>query len=622
MLVVFGATFLAYFPALRGGFIWDDDGHVTKPALQSLHGLWRVWFEVGATQQYYPVLHSAFWLEHRLWGDATIGYHLVNVACHAASACLFAVILRRLFGSVFRGSEWLAALLFALHPVAVESVAWISEQKNTLSTLFYLLAALAYLDFDRKRGQASEIDAARSRIDFRGLTPCYLLASSLFVLAVLSKTVAATLPAALLVVFWCRRGSLSWRRDALPLLPWFAFGAAAGAFTAWVERRFIGAQGTEFALGWVERCLLAGRVIGFYLGKLFWPSGLIFIYPRWRVSAGDARQYLFPLAVAALLAALWFLRNRWRGPLAAFLFFGGSLFPALGFVDVYPFRYSYVADHFQYLASLGVIALVVAGWSGWAARGRVAVAAVILAGFGFLTWNQSRMYADIDTLYRTTLARNPGCWLAHNNLAGRLVASGRLDEAIGHYAEALRLDPRYPEAYDNLGIALALAGRREEAVANFEGALRLRPDFAEAHYNLGLTLVSAGRLPEAVEHYRAALRLSPNHAEIENNLGVALARLGQPLDAIEHYEQALRLRPGNPDMLANLGNALRMVGRYGEAIRDLRQALQEEPDSVEAHYNLGLALAAAGRRGEAEAEFSEAVRLRPDLARPQPPVAP
>ena len=391
--LLLAATALAYLPALRGGFLWDDDAHVTKAALRSLRGLAQIWFTVGATQQYYPVLHTAFWIEHRLWGDAVLGYHLVNVLGHATAAFLLVLILRRVerigpakvepvgpnapgaTRSTFVASTrsildipLLAGLIFALHPVSVESVAWISEQKNTLSTVFYLLAALVYfrwregrMDAETKVGTGGPpVRAGREtsteRTDGRAARPSlYLLALFCFVLAVLSKSVTATLPAALLVVLWWRRGAISWKADVRPLLPWFVFGAAVGLFTAWVERAYIGAQGSDFNLSLVERCLLAGRVVCFYLGRLIWPTNLVFIYPRWTVDASAAWQYSFPLGLLAAIAALWLGRRRGRGPLAAALFFVGTLFPVLGFVNVYPFIFSFVADHFQYLAAMGII---------------------------------------------------------------------------------------------------------------------------------------------------------------------------------------------------------------------------------------------------------------------------
>jgi protein O-mannosyl-transferase len=647
VLLVFGATLLVYFPALRGGFIWDDDHHVPTVALQSWHGLWRIWFELGSTQQYYPILFSAFWAQHRLWGEATLGYHLFSVLCHATSAWLFALVLRRIFGSALRGFEWFGALLFALHPVCVESVAWISEQKNTLSTVFYLLAALAYLRFDRDRRR-----------------PAYWLATGFFVLALLSKTVTATLPAALLVVGWWRRGRWPGRQDAVPLLPWFGLGAAAGLFSGWVERTYVGAQGGVFELSLAQRCLVAGREIWFYLGKLLWPANLIFIYPRWTVNAAEGWQWLYPIAALALLAVLWAIRGRSRGPLAALLFFVGTLFPTLGFFNIYAFIYSYVTDHWQYLASLGIIALAAGAWARWAwgpdatvgrretPRGlSLAAASLLLGGLGVLSWRQSRMYRDIDTFYRTTIAENPGCWLAHNNLANRLLQAGKVEEAIEHYEAAARLDAGDPEALDNLGVALASGGKAGEAIASFHAALGLRPDFPKAHYNLGLILAAVGRLPEAGEQYQAAVRENPRYAEAYNNLGVIQASTGRPAEAaasfaaalqllpdyseahnnlglllagsgrfpeaIAEYRTALRLDPRYPDAYDNLGIALASSGRNDEAMASFRAALQFRPDFIGAHYNLSITLRAAGRSAEADAELAAARRLRPAPGPPQ-----
>jgi Flp pilus assembly protein TadD len=645
----------AYLPVMQCGFVWNDSDYVTRSDLQSGSGLGRIWFEVGATEQYYPALHSAFWLEHRLWGNAAAGYHGVNILLHAISACLFVVILRRLWGSAgplgspveLGGASGPAppfdaalfgGLIFALHPVCVESVAWISEQKNTLSTVFYLLAALTYLRWREVQAQDAGRVGPGGRV--RPLAPSilgvssnersgataqpyprsiflYLLASLFFLLALLSKSVTATLPAALLVICWWQRGRLCWKQDVAPLAPWLAFGAAIGAFTGWVEHRFVGAQGADFTLHGIERVLLAGRIVWFYLGKLVWPADLIFIYPRWNMSAPEPGLYLYPIAALGLLAALWVLRRRSRAPLAAALFFVGSLFPALGFFDVYPFRYSFVADHFQYLASLGIIALAAGGWARWQgiALGRLA-ALLVLGLCGVLTWRQSRTYADADTLYRATLARNPDCWLAHNNLANDLLAAGQWDEATAHYREAQRVDPTRPEAAHNLGIALGRAGRPAEAIGAFERALRLRPDYAEAHYNLGVALAAVDRLPEAIEHYDAALRLSPNHAEVHDGLGMALARSGRASAAIEQFEQAIALQPGDAGAYNNLGTIHRLTGQNDAAVRDLEEALRLQPGFAAAHYNLSLAWRAEGQGGAADAEMAEALRLRSGAAAP------
>jgi len=591
---IFLVTLAAYGPAVHGGFVWDDDGHVTKPALQTLHGLWRIWFEIGATQQYYPVLHSAFWVEHRLWGDAAVGYHLVNIFLHATAACLFGLALSRLLAGR-RALPLFAALIFALHPVCVESVAWISEQKNTLSAVFYLLSALAYLNFDRTRK-----------------APVYFLALGLFALALLSKSVTATLPAALLVILWWKRGMLSWKHDIAPLLPWFAIGIASGLLTAWVERRYIGAHGAAFELSLLERGLLAGRVIWFYLAKLLWPANLIFTYPRWTVSAGIAWQYLFPLAAVALLAALWSIRRRTRGPLAGMLFFVGSLFPALGFFNVYPFVFSYVADHFQYLASLGIIGLAAAAFQNSKFEIRNFFALAILCILGTLTWRQCRNYRSEQILYETTLQKNPDSWMAHNNLGKVLFAHGRSAEAMKHYARAVAIMPTDAEAYNNMGIVLADAGRLPEAIAQYETALEIERDRPEVLNNEGTALVRSGRLPDAISRYEEALRLEPDYFVAEDNLGAALDAADRLREAVAHYERALQLHPDFPEAENHLGNALHRLGKIPEAGAHYERALRLKPDFPEARNNLGNIRREMGNLPEAIAEYQEALRLKPD----------
>jgi tetratricopeptide (TPR) repeat protein len=546
LAALFVAVFLVYQPAWNGGFLWDDSAHVTAAELRSWRGLWRIWFEVGATQQYYPLSHSAFWIQHRLWGDAPAGYHLVSIALHFAAAALAAVILRNLAVP----GAYLAAAVFALHPVHVESVAWISELKNTLSAVFYLAGALAYLRFDERGGRAR-----------------YGVALALFVLALCSKTVTASLPAALLVIAWWRRGRVTWQRDVLPLLPFFVLGACAGLLTVWVERKFTGAEGPEFDLTLAERVLVAGRAIWFYLAKLFWPVNLTFIYPRWRVSQAALSQYIFLVAAICSFGAAWLARKRTRGPLAASLFFVGTLFPALGFLNVYPFRFSFVADHFQYLASLGIIAFAIAAGTRLLARlhGAPQPAAIascaLLLPLALVTWNQSQLYADAETLYRATVRNNPECWMAWNNLAHSLIKRGELDEGERFARKALELRPHYAEAHDNLALALAGRGNMDEAIPHFEAALELRPDFAEAHNALGLLLASRGRIREAFAHFEAAIDIDASYAEAHNNLAILLVRSGRVDEAIAHFRAAVALEPAREELQKNLAAALANRGK-------------------------------------------------------------
>lgn len=516
------AVLLAYSPVFTAGFVWDDDAHLTAPALRSWAGLARIWTEPGATQQYYPLLHSLFWLEHRLWGGHALGYHLANLALHTLAAGLFGLLLRRLAVP----GAWLAAALFALHPVHVESVAWISEQKNTLSAVFYLGAALAWLRFDADR---------RRRHRWLALT--------LFVLGLLTKTVVATLPAALLVLCWWRRGRIDWRGDVRPLVPWFLLGATAGLFTVWVERHLIGAAGAAYELSWLQRALLAGRTVWFYPGKLFWPADLTFIYPRWIIEPARMLHWLPLVAAIAVTGQLWAMRARTRAPLAAWLLFGGTLFPVLGFLDVYPFIYSFVADHFQYLASLAFFAFLAALVVRLPRLAGGATAAALLLTLGTLTWRQSLDYRDAETLYRATLGRNPGCWMAWNNLGYlQLTDRARNGEAIASFGQALRLRPDYPEARGNLGLALTQAGRPAEAVPHLQESLRLKPGPYQVHNNLGIALATSGRPAEALAAFRQAAVLNPSLPNIEENWAKALLLLGRPDEAAAHFARAERLR--------------------------------------------------------------------------------
>jgi tetratricopeptide (TPR) repeat protein len=525
------AIFAVYFPAWQGGMQWDDESHLTRPELRSLAGLWRIWFQFGATQQYYPLLHSAFWLEYQLWDGAVIGYHLVNLAQHALSTLLLLQILRRL---EIPGAL-LASAIFAFHPVHVESVAWMTEQKNTLSTVFYLAAVLVYLHFDTQR-----------RIKL------YLYAFLLFVLALLTKTVVATLPAALLVIFWYQRGRLSWRKDVLPLIPWFIVGAAAGLFTAWVERQFIGARGDWFELSLLERCLLAARVVWFYLAKIIWPSNLMFIYPRWEIIPSVWSEYAYVFVVVMLVTLAWTLRDSTRGPLAALLFFIGTLFPVLGFVNVFPFLYSFVADHFQYTASIGLIAGLCGGIVTYLNRAtpalrRVGQAACLLAltALMALTWQRAAIFKDSITLYRATIRQNPRCWMCYNNL----------------------------------GIALAESGQTWQAIEQYEASLRILPGNSLAENNLGYALAKVGLTPMAVKHYRRALEIAPIYDVARVNLAKALLELGQPAEALEHFQQALAHKPHIVVAQAaheGLAKALSSLGDTAEARKheQLAQQLQ------------------------------------------------
>jgi Flp pilus assembly protein TadD len=524
---------LTYVPSLSNGTIWDDDAYVTENRnLRSVEGLARIWTDPRATPQYYPLVHTSYWLEHRLWGVEPAGYHLVNVLLHATSVLVLWGLLRRLG---LPGAT-LAAALFAVHPVQVETVAWITERKNTLSGLFYLCSAAAWLRFRPPEDERAG-----------GGAGAWLASFLCFAGALLSKSVTATLPAALLVVTWWKRGRIGWRRDVLPLLPFFALGIALGLHTAWLERTHVGAAGPAWDLSFVERTLIAGRALWFYAAKLVWPHPLIFVYPRWSIDAGDPRQHLFPLAAVLLVGVLWALRGRiGRGPLAAALFFGGSLLPASGYFDVYPMRFSFVADHFQYLPSLGPLALLAAGLAR-ACRAppapcRALGAALVLV-LAALAWRQQGDYADARTLWTRTAEKNPECWIAQDSLGLFARADGDLPRALGHFRRATELDPLESRSFDSLGSTLLLAGEPGAAIEAFGRAIELRPDLTAARVNLAAALAELGHVDEAAAQLEEVLRLEPDNALALANLGRLELHRGNRERARQLAEQALAVAP-------------------------------------------------------------------------------
>jgi len=447
---------VVYAPALRGAFVWDDVDFILDTTWYDADdGLRQIWLDPSSTSQYYPLTYSSHWLEGRLFGRETLGYHVVNVLLHAANALLLWLVLRALAVP----GALLAAALFALHPVHAESVAWISERKNVLSAFFFLSSLLAWL-----RASPPEEDPPRVRASW------YALCLALYVAALLAKSVSCSLPAVILLLVWWKRGRVE-RPVLLALAPLFVLGLGFAGLTVWLERNQVGASGIEFVLTPLDRVAIAGRALWFYAGKLVWPEPLVFIYPRWPDVASAPWQLVYPLAAFLVVAALWVLRGRiGRGPLVAVLLFAGILLPALGFFDVYPMRYSFVADHFQYLASAPLLALAAAlltrGSRAFGAAGRrpalvaAVLACVVLAA---LTWRRSHVYASPEALWRDTVAGNPTAWMAMNNLAYELQQQGRPLEAVPLVRRAIALNPECLECYGNLADAYRAAGDEASA---------------------------------------------------------------------------------------------------------------------------------------------------------------
>jgi tetratricopeptide (TPR) repeat protein len=578
LLVV--AVIFAYQPAWHAGFIWDDDAYVTQNKLLTApDGLKRIWFSLDSPSQYFPLTYTAFRVERAFWGLNPVGYHWVNILLHAANALLVWRLLKRLGVP----GSWLAAGIFALHPVQVESVAWITERKNVLSLFFYLLALLCWVEFVAERP--------------RRLWRFYLLALIFHALALFGKTTACTLPAALFLVLWLQRQPIKWFRLA-QIIPFLVLGVGMGLLTMWWERH-MGTEGKFFGLGLPERLLIATHAVWFYLGKLVWPVNLTFSYPRWTINAADPLAYGWLLAGLGLGVVIYLARRfTGRGVEVAALFYVATLIPLLGFIMLYTFNFSFVADHYQYVASIGPIALAVGGIAtalGFWGKGKrflkPALYVALLLTLGVLTWRQCGMYADVETLWRATLARNPNCWMAHHNLGYALAQKGQWDEAIEQYQKDLAIRPQHAMAHDNLGIALAQKGRTDEAIAHFQKALEIQPDYAEAHDNLGNVLLKKDRVDEAITQYQMALQIKPDNAKAHNNLGNALLKKGRVDEAITRYQTALQIQPDYAEAHANLGNALCQKGRMNEAITHYQKALQIKPDSPQVLNNLAWLLA-------------------------------
>lgn len=565
---------LAYAPAFDAGFVFDDSLYVTEDArMASADGLGRIWTEVGGPQyrhQYYPLTGTVFWMQHRLWGDRPFGYHFVNILLHAANAVLLWVLLRRLRVP----GAWLAGAIFAVHPVHAQSVAWVSELKNVLSACFFLLSALVFVrwfELEDRGIKASRHQGIKGKKvqETDATMPRFCLGLMLFICALLSKTATCVLPVALFLVIWWKRGSVR-RRDVAALAPLVGIGLSMVLLTAWLESSHGGATGETFDLSWAHRLLIAGRAVCFYADKLARPVGLMFIYPRWDVHAGAWPAILFPLAVVAAATALWLARRRiGRAPPACLAFFIAAVAP-ISMVNVAFFRFSFVADHWQYLASMGPIALAAAGAALLAARlprpaWSAGAAAAVLAALTALTWQRASAYESRETLWRDTLAANPQAWVAHHNLGAALAADGRTAEAMASFRRALDLHPEYAGAHNSLAVALQKQGRRREAVEHYREALRINPSFAEAHYNLANALQAAGDTEGAVAHYRDAIRLGPPRTRVYSNLGVALYSAGRLEEAIACFESALRIDPTDPIVQVNLDLARRQKTKGIEA---------------------------------------------------------
>jgi protein O-mannosyl-transferase len=580
-LVLAAVTIFAYRPAWHGGFLWDDDDYIiNNELLTAPHGWQRIWFSLDSPSQYFPLTYSTFRIEHALWGLNTTGYHWVNLLLHVGNALLVWAVLARLGVP----GSWLAAAIFALHPVQVESVAWITERKNVLMGFFFLLTLLAWIAFVDERTRRQWI--------------FYCLALIFYVLALSAKATACTLPAALFLILWLQKKPITVRR-LMQIVPFVVLGVGMGLLAVWWERYHQGTNRGAFTfLSPIERILVASRAVWFYLSKIFWPSKLTFIYPRWNISPADLVDYIWLLAGIAACVAIYFLRRYvGRSVEVAAAFFVATLSPVLGFIMLFTFRYTFVADHYQYLACIGPISLASAGIISLSDKFTqyrlliVSAALLIVASLGTLTWQQATTYTNIETLWRTTLAKNPECWMAHSNIGLVLFQKGQIDDAIGHYRSALQMQPDWWDAEYNLGTALSAKGQVDEAILHCEKAVSMRPTDPDAQVSLANLLFQKGRIDEAIAHYQKAITVRPDYFLARYGLGHALLEKGELDSAIQVCRSALFLRPLDADCHTTLAIALEEKGNPAEAIQHYNRALELAPKSIPTLTNLAWLLA-------------------------------
>jgi protein O-mannosyl-transferase len=512
IIFFFLLVLLVYFPTLFNGFIWDDDAIYDNQIIKSSDGLVQIWFNPKANTRelhYWPVVYTTFWIEHHFWVDNPVGYHLINILFHSLNVVLLWRLLLKIKipGAVF------CAALFAVHPVHVESVAWAIERKDVLSAFFYLATFLIYLQYQDKHTWIK-----------------YGLSLVLFLCALLSKSITVSFPVAFLLYLWWKNGTIT-KSALISLLPFFALAIAIAYFDVHlVNHRSIL---TPFGLTFLQRIYIAGRSLWFYLGKLIYPYSLITVYPRWNLTVNLFTQLFYPITFLTFMGIFyWGKKYFGSGIVAVFVLFTITVSPTLGLIDFSFMYHTFVADRFQYLASIGPIILL--GAMGyifynpapprWKPGLRI-IGISLITVLSFLTWKQADRYENDETLFRYTIAKNPNAWLAYNNLGYMLSANQKYEEAYQCFQKAIALKPDFVYVYDNLGLLLLKQNRTDEAIKYFQFAIQISPAFTEAYDNLGVALALQGKMNEAILYFKKALQLNPYNTQAKYNLEKAYREL-------------------------------------------------------------------------------------------------
>jgi protein O-mannosyl-transferase len=641
VVIVFGQT-------VRHDFVNYDDNQYVYENPQVDHGLtaqgifWA--FTTIDANNWHPLTWLSHMMDCQLYGLHAGGHHLTNVLLHAATAILLFLVLRRMTGDLWPSA--FVAAVFAIHPLRVESVAWVAERKDVLSGLFFMLTLWAYVEYVRHPFSIKR----------------YLSVIVLFALGLMAKPMLVTLPFVLLLLdYWPLGrmtlpitgddGNKSWGDsntgaqeaptqllpeqigEPIQLSPHQSFSFSRRLIIEKIPLLLLTAiscVATFLAQGNAVAPMeivplptrIANALISYvaYIGQSFYPADLavLYPYPTTGLMIWKAVVALLVLLGISLGAMACWRRNPYL--LVGWLWYLVMLMPVIGLVQV---GVQAMANRYTYLPQIGLsialawgIIYIARSWPyrRWVCGVASALVVAVLMG---CTWRQTTFWCNSETLWTHTLACTSQNYLAHNNLGNVLLDTDRVQEAMEHFRQALQLKPDYSSAHNNLGLVLAKTGRPQEAIEHYQQALRFRPYFVEAHYNLGLALANAGQLPEAIKHYQQALLLNPDYSEAHYNLGVALAETGRLQEAIEHYNTALKLNPDYSEAHNNLGVALAETGRLPGAIDHFQKGLQLEPKDANAHHNLALALANVGRHQEAIEHYEQALRLKSDYPEAQ-----
>ncbi len=551
---------VSYYPATQGGLVWDDVVFTLTRSVEDVSGIWKIWFEPRSIEHeghYWPILYTTFWLEHKLWGFNPLGYHIVNLLLHVAVTLL----LWRLLLRMAVPGAWVVAAVFAVHPLHVESVAWVMGRKDLLASLFYLAVVLTYFRFVE-----------------HGHRGYYAQALVLFVLSLLSKSIAVTLPVSLLIWHWWTRGQVT-RTDVVRVVPFLLVGL--GIIVADLLY-YKGIDNTAFDHSLIERVLIASRALWFYAAKLVWPMWLPVIYPRWDIGVTDPLAWGAFIAAIAVGALLWIFRHRiGRGPLAGTLFFAVTLLPTLGFIDYGYMLFAFVADRYQYLAGSGFIAVLVSAaahgtsrMSGVWKTGVQIMTVAWLVVLGTLTWNQAGIYENNIAFYRHITTLNPQARLTHYNLGLEYQKEGRHEEALVTFRTELRLARehtydaiRNSRAHLGIGKSSEDLGRLEEAEEHYQRAFEISPRFPTAIEHMGAFRIRQGRYNESLELFHRLIQIKPEHAKFHVGRGVSLAGLNRRGEALRSYDRALELDPFLQEARNNRENLLKEMGRGDQVPR-------------------------------------------------------